>query len=158
MKKVLLSVLTLLTISGNSIAQNLPSYLPANGLVGWWPFNGNANDESGNNNNGTVNGATLSTDRFGNVGSAYDFDSGSLISIPNSNSLNPASITMNAWVFDNGSSPGNYRYILTKVSISSPSTEFSYSLHIVPNQAIAAHYGVGLCGQQSGFNPERPTP
>jgi len=43
-------------------------------LVGWWPFNGNANDESGNGNNGTVNGATLATDRFGNVNQAYGFD------------------------------------------------------------------------------------
>jgi hypothetical protein len=42
--------------------------------VGYWPFNGNANDESGNGNNGTVNGATLTTDRFGNVNNAYNFD------------------------------------------------------------------------------------
>jgi len=51
--------------------------LPANlqtGLVGYWPFCGNANDESGNGNNGTVNGATLTTDRFGNPNSAYSFD------------------------------------------------------------------------------------
>ena len=45
-----------------------------NGLVGYWPFCGNANDESGNGNNGVVNGATLAEDRFGNVGSAYSFD------------------------------------------------------------------------------------
>lgn len=44
------------------------------GLVGYWPFNGNANDESGNGNGGVVNGATLATDRFGNVNSAYSFD------------------------------------------------------------------------------------
>jgi hypothetical protein len=44
------------------------------GLVGYWPFCGNANDESGNGNNGTVNGATLTTDRFGNANSAYSFD------------------------------------------------------------------------------------
>jgi hypothetical protein len=44
------------------------------GLVGWWPFNGNANDESGNGNNGTVNGATLTEDRFGNTNAAYSFD------------------------------------------------------------------------------------
>ena len=37
-----------------------------NGLVAYYPFNGNANDASGNGNNGTVNGATLTTDRFGN--------------------------------------------------------------------------------------------
>ena len=51
-----------------------PYYIPTNGLVGWWPFNGNANDQSGNGNNGTVNGATLTTDRFGNSNSAYNFD------------------------------------------------------------------------------------
>ena len=37
-------------------AQNIPSYVPTNGLVGWWPFNGNANDESGNGNNGIASG------------------------------------------------------------------------------------------------------
>ena len=52
----------------------LPSYIPSNGLVGYWPFNGNANDESGNGNHGTVNGATLTTDRNGNANSAYSFD------------------------------------------------------------------------------------
>ncbi len=44
----------------------------------WWlgtPFNGNANDESGNGNNGTNNGASLTEDRFGNANSAYYFSS-----------------------------------------------------------------------------------
>lgn len=31
-------------------SQTLPDYLPSNGLVAWYPFNGNANDESGNGN------------------------------------------------------------------------------------------------------------
>lgn len=52
----------------------LPAYLPTDGLIGWWPFNGNANDESGNGHNGTVNGATLTTDRFGFANQAYSFD------------------------------------------------------------------------------------
>ncbi|MDG1013920.1 MAG: gliding motility-associated C-terminal domain-containing protein, partial [Flavobacteriaceae bacterium] len=50
--------------------------LPANlqtGLVGYWPFCGNANDESGNGNNGSVNGATLITDQYGTPNSAYSF-------------------------------------------------------------------------------------
>jgi hypothetical protein len=57
-----------------SIFAQLPSYVPTNGLVGYWPFNGNANDESGNGNNGTVNGATLTTDRFGVANKAYSFN------------------------------------------------------------------------------------
>ena len=44
------------------------------GLVAHYPFSGNANDESGNGNNGTVNGATLTNDRFGNEDCAYSFD------------------------------------------------------------------------------------
>jgi len=40
----------------------------------YYPFNGNVNDESGNENNGTVHSATLTTDRFGNENSAYYFD------------------------------------------------------------------------------------
>jgi hypothetical protein len=43
-------------------------------LVAYYPFNGNANDESGNGNNGTVAGATLIEDRFGNPNSAYSFN------------------------------------------------------------------------------------
>ncbi|MCD4664172.1 MAG: PKD domain-containing protein, partial [Bacteroidales bacterium] len=46
----------------------------ADSLVAYYPFNGNANDESGNGNHGTVNGATLTTNRFGNENSTYDFD------------------------------------------------------------------------------------
>jgi hypothetical protein len=45
------------------------------GLVAYYPFDGNANDESGNENNGIVNEATLSNDRFDNENSAYYFSS-----------------------------------------------------------------------------------
>jgi hypothetical protein len=44
------------------------------GLVAYYPFNGNANDESGNGNNGIVTGATLTTDILGINNSAYYFD------------------------------------------------------------------------------------
>ncbi|MFZ1306414.1 MAG: LamG-like jellyroll fold domain-containing protein, partial [Ferruginibacter sp.] len=57
----------------------------ATGLVAYYPFNANANDESGNGNNGTVNGATLITDRFGNANKAYNFTNPNHISVPNTN-------------------------------------------------------------------------
>ncbi len=58
-----------------SVAQNLPAYLPADGLVAWYPFNGNANDESGNGLNGTIlGGVSLSNDRFNNINSCYQID------------------------------------------------------------------------------------
>ncbi|MBK6483764.1 MAG: fibronectin type III domain-containing protein [Chitinophagaceae bacterium] len=43
-------------------------------LIASYPFNGNANDETGNGYNGMVDGATLCDDRFGNAISAYNFD------------------------------------------------------------------------------------
>ena len=71
--KILFSFFLIL-MSGMGFSQSVPSYVPTNGLVGWWGFNGNAQDGSGNGNHGTVNGATLTTDRFGNQNGAYDFD------------------------------------------------------------------------------------
>ncbi len=44
------------------------------GLVAYYPFNGNAEDESGNGNDGEVKGATLAKDRYGVEGKAYRFD------------------------------------------------------------------------------------
>lgn len=85
MKKLLL--FGTLAFGLNAFGQ-VPNYVPTNGLVSWWGFNGNANDESGTGNDGAVNGATLTTDRFGNPNSAYDFDGvDDEILIPNSGSL-----------------------------------------------------------------------
>lgn len=62
--------LSMSAISG----QSLGSSSIQDGLVAYYPFNGNADDESGNGNDGTVVGATLTTDRLGNPNSAYSFD------------------------------------------------------------------------------------
>jgi gliding motility-associated-like protein len=56
------------------LSAQVPSYVPKNGLLGWWPFNGNANDESGSSRNGVVDGASLTSDRFGGLNKAYSFD------------------------------------------------------------------------------------
>ncbi len=88
-----------LCLSANVMAQ-VPSYVPTNGLVGWWPFNGNANDESGNGNNGTVNGATLTTDRNGVANKAYSFDGvNDYILLANSGAISFSNgISFSAWV------------------------------------------------------------
>ena len=58
----------------NAFAQNVPDYVPTEGLVAWYPFNGNASDESGNEQDGEIVGAQLTVDRFGLSESAYSFD------------------------------------------------------------------------------------
>jgi len=64
MKRI--SIVLLLFISSSLFSQT--------GLIGSYPFNSNANDVSGFGNNGIVNGATLTNDRFGNSNSAYLFN------------------------------------------------------------------------------------
>jgi hypothetical protein len=55
-------------------------------LYAYYPFSGNAQDESGNGYNGTIQGATMTTDRHGNSNNAYAFNT-NYIEIP-SNALN----------------------------------------------------------------------
>ncbi len=67
-------------------------------LIAFYPFNGNANDQTGAHN-GIVNGATLTKDRFGNANQAYGFNgTDNYIRVPNSSSLNfGKSITVSLW-------------------------------------------------------------
>ena len=109
MKKsiVILSIfLLIISITGNSCKKQTtdsgdaaPASL-SNGLVAYYPFTGSANDNSGNGHNGSVVGATLTTDRFGNANSAYNFNgSGNYISIPSSSAFDlPNSLSFSVWV------------------------------------------------------------
>ena len=63
----------------SNTVRTLGSGLPKEGLLAWYPFNSNANDESGNNNNCTVSAATLAPDRFGVENNAYSFTGSSKI-------------------------------------------------------------------------------
>jgi Concanavalin A-like lectin/glucanases superfamily len=70
-------------------------------LVAYYPFNGNANDLI-NGNNGTIYGATLSTDRYNHPNSSYAFidTDHDYINAPNPSSLGISNaITIAAWVF-----------------------------------------------------------
>jgi len=91
-------ITTLLLIFTTSLVfSQVPSYVPTNGLVGWWPFTGNANDLSGNVNHGVVNGPTLIQDRFGLANCAYSFDGiNDFIQAPNYTSN--SSFTFSCWV------------------------------------------------------------
>ena len=91
MKKTLLMAITAL-ITGFAQAQ------VTNGLVAKYSFNnGNVNDEVGTNH-GTVNGASLTTDRFGNPNRAYNFINGDNITLPNSTVLKSQNMTVSLWV------------------------------------------------------------
>ncbi len=82
-----------------------PCLLPglSNGLVAYFPFNGNVSDESGKGNNVIFNNATLTTDRNNNPNSAYQFNGvNSYMRIANSSALNPQLISICAIVKPTG--------------------------------------------------------
>jgi surface protein len=68
------------------------------GMVAFYPFNGNAEESTGNGINGVVDRATLTKDRFGIDDSAYSFDLDQNIYIPNSSHLNLFPLTMSLWL------------------------------------------------------------
>jgi uncharacterized protein (TIGR02145 family)/gliding motility-associated-like protein len=80
------------------VKAQIPSYVPKNGLEAWYPFNGNANDESGKGLNGSVDKAILTKDRFGILNKAYYFDSSRVITIPQSVNKNLYPLTISLWV------------------------------------------------------------
>ena len=71
MKKVLAALFAVAL--GLNLSAQVPNYVPTEGLVAWYPFNGNANDESGNGNDGVAENVTAEFDRFGNVNGAFGF-------------------------------------------------------------------------------------
>lgn len=85
----------------------VPSYVPVSGLLCYYPFNGNGNDMSNQNNHLTNNGAVLTTDRFGTSNSAYSFNGSTqylIRSTPNF-TFNPNStFTVSLWHYRNNSS------------------------------------------------------
>jgi hypothetical protein len=90
--------------------------IPTNGLVFYYPFNGNANDEGGNRANGVVNGAKLTKDRCNIDSKAYYFDgiddNINIGDISNLDGLNTLSISV--WIYSDGIKEQNSGTIISK--------------------------------------------
>ena len=104
--------------------------IPSDGLVANYPFNGNADDVSGNGNNGLVFGATLTSDRFGNPDSAYHFGGGGdYVLIATSPSLNiTGDLTIAAWVYLSSSNVDANAVIFSNMLETSPHNGYSFRL------------------------------
>jgi hypothetical protein len=125
--------------SSNTACAALPNNLQV-GLVGYWPFCGNANDASGNGNNGTVNGATLTTDRFGSANSAYSFDGiDDYISINGNNAMNSPVFTISVWV--NGNNFNGFKQLITKNINSGPNESINLVVSNSQDWNITAQVG-----------------
>ena len=103
-KSLLFTLAAMLGFTAATMAQNVPNYVPTNGLVGWWPFNGNANDESGNGNNAVMQGnATFALDRYSIANSSYagDLTSGADITTLNNFPFGNSERTISLWFQNN---------------------------------------------------------
>ena len=83
------------------------------GLLAYFPFNGNADDESGHENHGIAAGAQLTEDAAMNAQGAYEFDGSDEILIPGSAELSIQMFTFTAWIVNKGDDMTN-RHIIYK--------------------------------------------
>jgi hypothetical protein len=138
------STLALILFSLSSFSQ----IIPTSGMVSYYPFNGNANDESTNNFNGTVIGASLTFDRFNQPNSAYSFDGiDDYIELPTTTikGLNAYSYSLWAKVSDLNNQNHGVLY-----SVGSTNTTRTQALTHQPTKNLyAGSYNVGNSPQQS---------
>jgi uncharacterized protein (TIGR02145 family) len=143
-------------LAGQSLGLSLTggTAVITDGLVGYWPFNGNANDESGSGNNGTVNGAILTIDRFGNPNSAYSFNGSGYINCGNDNSLNFSNtFTLNCWA--KTTSPESNCGMLGRWSNNSYNTEqyvIQFEDNFVQSFISSGTNGIGVSSEFNYYN------
>jgi hypothetical protein len=140
------------TLAALTLTASAQSWL-TNGLVAYYPFNGNANDTSGNGHNGTANGATLTTDRFGMTNAAYHFTSGQYIDIPlDCSSQKPLSYSF--WVQQDTTVQTLAQSLIWTGTFDAPSHNVGIN---GTNNLYAEFYPRGVYHSGSKFVPERWT-
>jgi len=112
------------------------------GLVAHYPFDGHAKDVSGHGHHGTVKGATLTADRFGNPNRAYHFDGeDDYIEIQNAKAMNPSHITISVWYFaDKSFSGGGNNVIIHKPYTKHVSPHYQWHLGVTGDQYPIRRY------------------
>lgn len=116
---------------------------PDSSLIAYWPFNGDATDQSGNNHDGVLEGdPTLADDRFGNPESAYYFDGdGDFVNI--GHNLRPSlPLTVSAWVNPNDLS--NHGSIFRNDKFESTSVYHGIIFYYDADGVLGADIGSGI--------------
>ena len=93
LSKTMAGLVSILALAFSGYAQDFRT----NGLVAYFPFNGNAADESGNGLSGVVFGAVPATDRFGHTNSCYQFNGSSAHIKTFADALPSRSKTISLW-------------------------------------------------------------
>ncbi|HEY1064070.1 MAG TPA: LamG domain-containing protein [Candidatus Saccharimonadales bacterium] len=124
------------------------------GLLGYWPFNGNARDATPYSNNATVNGATLTTDRKGRADGAYlmgTTDQWLSVGSPSAFSNLSSGFTYSAWLKYNGvASTGQWPVIMgasnTHVNYGIRTSAYGSTIYFEYGTSPFAGAGWASCG------------
>ena len=147
-----INILLLLVFIFQSI---IISQVSSDQLKLYFPFNGNANDEGGNDNNGTISGAILTEDRFGNSNSAYWFDGDNdYIEVIDNESLSiTGALTMSLWYRYDGK-PQSWGRILSKAwgSVAPPYMCYGLSLDDSPEGNQKVLFQAHLSSTQTSYS------
>ncbi len=126
------------TIVVNVTAPNI-SQIPGTSAIGNYPFTGNANDISGNNNQGTLqNSPALTTDRFGNSNQAYSFNGSTQYISTSAQYVSPANFTISIWFKTTTTSGGK----LIGFSALQTGQSSQYDRHIYMSNSGQIYFGV----------------
>jgi hypothetical protein len=135
--KELLLGIALVAVTLNASAQSWVT----NGLVAYYSFNGNADDESGFGKNGVVEGAMLTADRFGRPNSAYSFNGvNQRITTVGENGLplGTNDFSMSIWAsVDWPGSTSDFRFLVGNSDFS----QFQWNLNTGTNKAMYFYTG-----------------
>jgi Concanavalin A-like lectin/glucanases superfamily/Ig-like domain CHU_C associated/Pregnancy-associated plasma protein-A len=128
--------------------------MPESGLAAYYPFNsGSVNDESGNNNHATNNGATVTVDRKGVSNSAFYFNGTNAWLNTPMVQANLTGYTVSAWVKPEFTA--NQEYVILQNRGTTPGSGRSLTLHY---QASTNSWGFAVDGDGLYTGIQAPSP
>jgi hypothetical protein len=134
---IILIILWISTIQCNKNEETIPPVkVPEEGLVAYYPFSGNADDESGNSHNGIMNGAQLETDRLGNSNQSIQFDGvNDYLELNEMKSFGSSldTFSVSFWIKADTLEVTNYESLMAIINNEGAGTMFSIIIHRGPN-------------------------
>ncbi len=144
MRRFLLPFALLLSVS---LAAQVPSYVPTDGLVAWYPFNGNADDASMNGQNGSMSNVTFTTGASGESNEAAHFNGDAQVLIPHNSLWNASSYTLTAlyrWQNNPSATPNGNSLLMSKREPSGWGSSFEHSPGGGLSWTIGSNGGAGI--------------
>lgn len=133
---IILIILWISMVQCNKKEEAIPQdRVPEEGLVAYYPFSGNANDESGNSRNGNIMGAQLETDRFSNSSQALYFDGvNDYLELNEMKSFGSSldTFSISFWIKADTLEVTNYESLMRIINIEGAGTMFSIEIHRGP--------------------------